>query len=239
VAPYARPNGIDLSHWKLTTPLDLNSNGTADEIRYTGTSGGLAELDNQYYYDKFDVGGTRFRARADGATTSEDTQYARSELREMTQSGGYDEAGWDRSSGTHRMRIYQRINYTFEEKPEVVAGQIHDGSDDVLQIRLEGKSDPEEPPELRVTWNDGNDFAVLDSSYTRGSAMDLLIQADECGIAVKYNSEPTLTIPVGDWDNGEWYFKAGVYNQSNTAQGDAPTSYGEVTIVGLDVDHSS
>jgi hypothetical protein len=130
------------------------------------------------------------------------------------------------------MRIHQRISHTFEEKPEVVAGQIHDGSDDVLQIRLEG-------PELLVTWNDGSDSEVLDSSYTRGAAMDLLIQADECGIAVKYNFEPTLTIPVGDWDNGEWYFKAGVYNQSNTAQGDAPTSYGEVTIVGLDVDHSS
>jgi len=102
----------------------------------------------------------------------------------------------------------------------------------VLQIRLEGTR-------LLVTWDDGSDSEVLDSSYTRGDDIDLLIQADECGITVKYNSNALLTIPVGGWDNGAWYFKAGVYNQSNVAQGDAASSYGEVTIYGLDVTHSS
>lgn len=232
VAPYIRPSGIDLSYWKLTTPVDgTDSGSTADEIKYGG-SPDLATLHDQnvYYYAKPLSGGTRFQARADGATTS-NSQYARSELREMTQGGGYDEASWDRSSGTHRMRIHQRIYHTFVAKPEVVAGQIHDGSDDVLQVRLEGT-------ELMVTWDDGNDSRVLDSSYTRGDDIDLLIQADDCGIAVKYNGGSLVTIPVGSWDNGEWYFKAGVYNQSNVAQGDSASRYGEVTIFGLDVEHS-
>jgi len=227
VAPYVQPSGIDLSYWKLTTPVDLNNNGTADEVKYGGTPD-LATLDNEDYYDKSVTGGgTRFRARADGATTSNSSN-PRSELREMRPfNQGYGETDWDRTAGTHRMQIRASIYYTLAVKKAVVAAQIHDTSDDVLQIRLEGTR-------LLVTWDNGSNSAVLDPAYSLGAKFDLLIQADDCGINVKYNNDSPLTIPVGGWDNGTWYFKAGAYTQS-TEDG---SRYGEVTIYGLAVDHS-
>jgi len=229
---HARPDNTDLSYWKLTTPIDGSDSGSvADEIRYGGSPIDLADLDNTDYFDKNSSGDIRFRARAGGATTA-NSDYPRSELREMTQDGQYDEAAWNRRSGVHVMRVYQSINYTLLSKKHVVAGQIHDGSNDMLQVRLEGTR-------LLLTTKDGEPSGVLDDSYDLGTPFDLLIQADECGVAVRYNGNNPLRVPFSDGEsNDSWYFKAGVYTQSNPDEGEAATAYGEVTVYGVDVEHS-
>lgn len=83
-----------------------------------------------------DCSAVQFRAAVDGVTTS-GSHYPRSELREMTDSG-QTMASWSSTSGTHTMVIDQAVTATPRGRPNVVAGQIHDGSDDLSVFRLEG-----------------------------------------------------------------------------------------------------
>ena len=62
----------------------------------------------------------------------------------------------------------------------------------------------------------------------------LRIEADSGGVRVYYNGVLKATYPK---HGSGWYFKAGVYTQSNLAQGDAPDAYGEVVIYSLHVQH--
>ena len=65
-------------------------------------------------------------------------------------------------------------------KPEVVAAQIHDASDDVLQIRLEGQK-------LMVQYNDGKSEQVLDPDYKLGTPYHVRIIAADSKVDVLYN----------------------------------------------------
>jgi poly(beta-D-mannuronate) lyase len=165
-----------------------------------------------------------FRAHAAGVTT-ENSDYPRSELREMA---GSREAAWSSRAGTHVLTISQAITATPVAKPHVVAGQIHDGDDDVLAIRLEGRR-------LFVDAN-GRAVGVLDANYRLGTRFIVVVSATPNGIRVTYNGSRAVRVPrVGTG----WYFKAGCYVQSNPSQGDRPHAYGEVVIYDLNVRHSA
>ena len=140
---------------------------------------------------------------------------------------GAEEAAWSSRAGTHVMTITEAITATPAAKPHVVAGQIHDGNDDVVALRLEG-------PRLFVDAN-GKDVGVLEANYQLGSKFTVSIAAAPTGIQVTYNGSPAVHLPkVGK----RWYFKAGCYTQSNPDQGDSPEAYGEVVIYSLAVQHS-
>jgi hypothetical protein len=79
--------------------------------------------------------GVVFQANAGGATTS-NSGYPRSELREMA-AGGATEASWSTTSGTSTMTERLAITHLTTAKPQVTVGQVHDGSDDVLVVRLD------------------------------------------------------------------------------------------------------
>ena len=66
------------------------------------------------------------------------------------------------------------------KKPEVVGVQIHDGKDDVMQIRLEGQK-------LMVQYHDGKSDAVLDPDYKLGTPFDVRIVAAGGKVDVLYN----------------------------------------------------
>ena len=76
-----------------------------------------------------------FTAPVDG-TTTKNSRYARSELREMN---GAEDGAWSNTSGAHTLVVTQAVTRLPEAKPEAVTTQIHDGSDDVVQIRLESQ----------------------------------------------------------------------------------------------------
>src|SRR5690606_21637503 len=73
------------------------------------------------------------------AISTENSKYPRSELREMTRSGGL--AAWSNApgAGEHHMAVDLTITRIPVVKPHLVVGQIHDKDDDVIMIRLEGK----------------------------------------------------------------------------------------------------
>ncbi len=166
-----------------------------------------------------------FRANVEGVTTS-GSRYPRSELREMDNSGR-QEASWSNSSGSHTMTIKEAITHLPAVKPEVVAGQIHDASDDVVMVRLENKH-------LFIEAA-GKNIGDLDDNYLLGTVFTVQLVAADGRIKVFYND--ALKVDYSKSGSG-YYFKAGCYTQSNTSKGDQPGDYGEVVIYGLQVSHS-
>lgn len=212
---------LDLSIWKLTLPIgppEMPSEITQPELA-------TYEIDPWFLLV---ADGVQFRANAGGVTTS-GSSYPRSELREM-EPGGTVRASWSTSAGRHEMRIDQSITHLPEVKPHVVAGQIHDASDDVVMIRLEGTH-------LFVEGG-GEDLGTLDADYTLGERFVVRIVAEGGHIRVDHGDDGTFEVDVERAAIG-CYFKAGVYTQSNVSRGDDADAYGEVILHALEVTHTS
>ena len=89
---------LNLTNWKLTLPVDAD--GQTDERAAEVRQPALNSYQHPTWFLANAAGtGVVFRAHANGAKTSTNTKYARSELREMTSS--YSNASWSPGSGTH------------------------------------------------------------------------------------------------------------------------------------------
>ncbi len=212
---------LDLSHWRLTLPIDTNHPGNPDEIRQPG----LAEFTHpDHFFLNSNRDGVVFRAHCGGVPTK-GSRFPRCELREM-EDGGRFRAGWDTGGKEiHSMTMSATITNTPPNKPHVVCAQIHDANDDLMMIRLEGSK-------LFIERNEF-DVVMLDRKYELGQPIDLVIQAGKGKVKVWHNGEPKM-----DWSvtRQGCYFKAGCYTQSNPDKGDSADSYGEVMIHKLKVE---
>ncbi len=215
---------LDLGPWKLTLPIDdPREAGSPWEILQPELA--TFSIDPHFMLDASGEA-VIFQAHA-GGTTTDNSGYPRSELREMTADGA-ELASWSTSEGTHTMTMVQAITALPEVKPHVVAGQIHDAEDDVVMIRLEG--------EHLFVEGGGDELGTLDDAYVLGTEFTVVVEAHDGEIDVYYEdlSRPAVTVPR---DVDGCYFKAGAYTQSNEEQGDAPDAYGEVVIRDLVVEH--
>ena len=209
---------IDLADWYLTLPT--GKQGDPDTVENPE----LATFTNEFFTLDDTGEAVVFSARGDGVTTK-NSHYPRSELREMN---GSQKASWSNTSGTHTLDVCEAITKVPAGKPEVVAAQIHDGGDDVLQIRLEGQK-------LMVQYDDGKSEQIIDPDYTLGTPYHVRIVAADSKVDVLYNGEKKAELPL----NGSgWYFKVGAYVQANGESGDA-NSVGAVAVYALNVDHGS
>lgn len=214
----------DLTNWKLTIPMGESKKAT--EIKQP-------ELE-KYILDPWFVvnpgGGIRFRAPVNAVTTS-GSNYPRSELREMTDSGKTN-AAWSSKSGTHTMILDETITAVPKTKKHVVAGQIHDDADDIVVIRLEY-------PNLYINL-DGKNVYTLDSSYTLGKKFNVKFVASGGQTQIYYNgsTDPVYTFTK---DYSSAYFKAGAYTQANCSKEKSSDcnndNYGEVVIYNVKVTH--
>ena len=170
--------------------------------------------------------GVQFRAAVNGVTTS-GSSYPRSELREMD---GADEASWSSTSGTHTMVIKEAITHLPNDKPEVVAGQIHGADDDLTVFRLEGTK-------LYVTNGDTTHYKLIDDNYQLGTQFEAKYVVSGGAVKAYYNGNLVATI-TKSFDGA--YFKAGAYTQANCDKSSPCSSdnYGEVIIHSLTVTHS-
>lgn len=219
---------LDLSEWKVTVPIGTAESPTEVEQPLLAT----------YSVDPWFVvstdGGVRFRAPVNATTTS-GSNYPRSELREM-KNNGQDRASWSSNSGVHSMYIDQMITAVPQTKQHVVAGQIHDASDDVIVIRLEY-------PKLFIDIN-GSDGPTLDANYTLGERFQVQFVASNGQTKILYkgaeDQEMTLRYTLNQVYSGA-YFKAGAYTQSNCGKeattGCNSNNFGEVVIYDLQVSH--
>jgi hypothetical protein len=209
---------IDLADWYLTLPT--GKQGDPDTVENPE----LATFTNEFFTLDDTGEAVVFSARGDGVTTK-NSHYPRSELREMN---GSAKAAWSNTSGTHTLDVCEAITQVPSAKPEVVAAQIHDDKDDVLQIRLEGQK-------LMVQYNDGGSEAIIDPNYVLGTPYNVRIIAANGKVDVLYNGQKKAELPLS---GSGWYWKVGAYVQSNSTKGDGAGSVGEVTVYSLNCVHA-
>jgi poly(beta-D-mannuronate) lyase len=121
---------LDLTNWKVTLPT--GKPGSPTEI----TQPALATYtDANFCVSTDSPTGVVFTAACGGVTTS-GSSYPRSELREMS---GKSLAAWGSNDGlTHTMDFTGALLMSPIVKPQVVVGQVHDASDDVIEIEYFG-----------------------------------------------------------------------------------------------------
>jgi hypothetical protein len=209
---------LDLCNWYLTLPT--GAAGDPDTVHQPD----LATNNSAHFAVNDARDGVVFTAPVDG-TTTRNSRYARSELREMN---GAQEAAWSSTSGVHTLAVTQAVTRLPEAKPEAVTAQIHDGSDDVVQIRLEGQR-------LLVQYDDGAQQVDLDPHYALGTRYTITLTAAEGRVQVRYNDQPPIDLPLSGTG---WYFKTGAYVQSNTTTGDRPPASAQVVIYALTTTHN-
>lgn len=213
-----------LDVWKLTIPFDDNGDGEADEV----TMPTLRYFeDPEFFFLSNTKDSILFRAPC-GAPATANSKYPRSELREMKK-GGKEKASWGTGDGkVHNLTLEAAVTAVPLKKPHVVCAQIHDETDDLLMVRMEGKKLFIERNELEPV--------MLDKNYELGSFFHLMIIADHGRIRVFFEQKQVMEWKV---EASGLYFKAGCYTQSNLSRGDAPDSFGEVEIRKLFVTHKS
>lgn len=213
---------LDLSHWKLTLPVDTDRHGRPDEIQPSEL---YSFVDVHHFFVNEEAKGVVFRAYCGGATTK-GSKYPRCELREITTNANVRGA-WGTDDGiTHTMTMIVAITKTPPIKSHVVCAQIHDAGDDVVMVRLEENK-------LFIERNSHAPVA-LDTNYILSTPFLLKIQAADGQIRVWHDGGLKMNWKV--LAKG-CYFKAGCYTQSNPDKGDAPDSFGEVVIYRLKVSH--
>jgi hypothetical protein len=219
-------NVLNLTNWKITLPIDGSDSGSdADEVKQPQLA--TYSID-PYFKNNSDNTGVIFRAHTGGATTS-GSGYPRSELREMTNSGASN-ASWSSGSGTHTMEIDQAITHLPVVKPHLVAGQIHDGGDDVIVFRLEGTK-------LFIDIN-GDDGPTLTSNYVLGTRFKVKFVVSNNQTKCYYND---VLMYTHNQSYSGAYFKAGAYTQSSCTgtpgSSESCSAYGEVVIYNVTVSH--
>ncbi len=145
---------FELVDWYLGLPVDENGDGKADSISEAKLAGGWT--DPRFFYPSAD-GGLSFRAPVRGATTSKNTNYVRTELREMLRRGNTKfktaapgKNNWVLSSAAPRYRkraggvdgelhAELAINHVTttgapHEIGRVIIGQIHGKDDEPVRL---------------------------------------------------------------------------------------------------------
>jgi hypothetical protein len=162
-------------------------------------------------------GRARLSAHLDGGTTP-GSSYPRVEFREL-ELDGTTKSAWDPdASGYHYIKALGRVTKLPPNKPHVVLLQCHDGSDDTVQLRVEGTN-------VKATIN-GSTVATLSSSFALNTDYYYMIRVEGTGSAsvIKIywgTTEAALSTPAytssSTGRSTGWYFKAGSYAQSNTS----------------------
>jgi hypothetical protein len=237
VAPTPTPSHVtvpsrvlDLRNWMLTLPEAVPGSTVAAEIKQPQ----LGSYSGRNFAVHAAGDGVVFTAPVGGATT-EGSTYPRSELREMT-SGGTEKASWSTDQGVNTMVVTEAVTRLPPHKAQVVTAQIHDASSDVIEILADGQHATQQGGIRLAVRYDGRQQPVhLDDAYLPGARYTVTLTAANGQISVAYNGVTKLVFTTS---RSGLYFKAGAYTQSNPAQGDAPTSFGQVVIYALQVAHT-
>lgn len=167
------------------------------------------------------------RANAGGVTTR-GSKYPRTELRELVP-GTERLAGWDSRRGFHQMTMSAAIHAGTQRRRRLVCAQMHNGDDDVAQVRLED--------DRLFVEADGDEIGDLDPDYD-GHPFQVRVAAGGAGVRIAYTPYRgrTKNVDLPGLTGRGWYFKAGMYLQSNVST-DAGGAYGEMSLYGLKVTH--
>jgi hypothetical protein len=210
---------VDLRNWAVTLP--------APDSPVTIKQPALATFSAD---PAFAVRGcaVQFQTPVNAATTP-NSRYPRSELREMAD-GGRRKAAWSSNAGHHELDVDLAFTRLPADKPHVVGAQVHDGSDDIVTLRLEGSK-------LWITHRNHSHEVLVTDAYRLGTRLRLtfVVQHDEVAAYV----DGRLVATVSDAFEGG-YFKTGAYVQANCSNSSpcSAANVGAVLLYALAVKHS-
>jgi len=215
---------FDMSKWKLQLPV---ADGPSSVVEIMQPK--LATYSDNYFHLNADKTAVVFHVNHGGATTSGSSN-PRSELREMTGTDGKTQASWPSTSGTHTMTVKLKITHLTTVKPQVVVGQIHDGTNDISVFRLEGTN-------LWISDENTLHAYLVTANYQLGTVFTYKYEVS--GGVIKYYYNGQLLPFTESKDISHLYFKAGNYLQSNpdSAPGESTSAYSEVEIYDVQVTH--
>ncbi|MGW1255251.1 polysaccharide lyase family 7 protein [Streptomyces sp. NPDC002513] len=227
--PNVAPGGnFDLSIWQLQEPV--GSPGSPTTIPSSRLQGANGYQDAYFYTDTRD-GAMTFWAPEKGVTTP-NSNYARSELREMNRDGS--PANWS-LSGTHQMTATLRV---VSVTSNVCVGQIHLGTGGsstkpLLELYYRASGDivlgtENSPAGGQTLHTVGNVSVGKTWNYTigvsGGNTIDLTVNGSTTHYPISSSFNPY-----------KQYFKAGSYNQSSSS---STTKGARVAFYKLNVSHN-
>ncbi|SEG65736.1 Ricin-type beta-trefoil lectin domain-containing protein [Actinacidiphila yanglinensis] len=223
------PGGnFDLGVWELQEPI--GSPGSPTTIPSSSLQGANGFQDSYFSTDGSD-GAMTFWAPEKGVTTP-NSNYARSELREMNRDGSA--ADWS-LSGTHRLDATLRV---VSVTSNVCVGQIHLGSGGtstkpLLELYYHSNGDivvglENSPDGGQTTHTVGNVPVGTKWSYSIG-------ESGGSSLTLSVNGSTTSYGVPSSFSPYKQYFKAGSYNQSSS---DSTTNGARVGFYALNVTHS-
>jgi len=183
--------------------VDVIEGGLSVDDRFTLTSDGEANA--------------QFRMYVDYGRTSEGTQYARSELRELDEEG--DNAAWDSDDGQHFCEAVSRVLRVAPtgDKPEVCIFQTHDASSDLMRIITTDGGGGADGLRLEILWTPpGGDeeSEIIMPTYELGQWVSWRQEFDDGQARVILDDE--IVWQENNMGTTGCYFKCGCYNQANT-----------------------
>lgn len=229
-----------------TTFLNINGKGTAAggwwnlgigfesghvDITPAQLQGGY--VNNPYYVMNAANTAVQMQVFMNGGRTSTNTKYPRCEFRELNSDG--TKASWSGSSGHHILRGKSKVMHMAPEKPEVVVAQMHDASDDTLQIHVTGATaGGAETWRLKIN---GSTVTTLATGVALGQEVAWDIDVNAGNLTVKIDGVTKYTGNPG-WGGGQ-YFKVGDYAQQNsTDQSNSSSEYSRIELRDLVCSHS-
>lgn len=253
---FAQADKIDLSHWKITIPTTKNGkliNVEPPEIFDFRSNDDL----KKYFYEDPDDGALVFYAFP--ASTTKNTKFSRSELREQMEPGS-NHVNWTFADGGNMKGTLAVAETTRDETGKyhgTIVMQIH-GRLTNEQRELIGKDDNNAPPILKVRWVEGK--LVVETKYLKDLEMPYEEMLHEkawgnrkkafCEV-VGYNkftlevivSEGYMEVVLNDderiiyddihmekWGVFDNYFKAGNYFQSRDEGSHAYVKYYDLEV---------
>ncbi len=184
---------VDFNHWKITLPVDNDSNGKPDEYQPSSlinqNYSSITNL-NPFMYDDNTDGSITFYTYPAGATTG-NSSYPRTELREqLTPGNNYN--NWTISDGgileaeLKVESVSDDISNQYD-KNIVIVGQIH-GLISQADMATYGFSSNHAPPLLKMKWIDG-DLKVYKKNLVNNSTsgIDLYDDSNSTWSDVSYN----------------------------------------------------
>lgn len=246
---------IDLTHWKLTLPLDKNGDGKPDEYlpvelaKFKDTD----ELKPNFYTDE--DGGLVFYCQTSGDfVTTKNSKSPRTELREQLEPGS-NNTNWTLAQGG---KMKGRLQITRSSKGDrFMVMQIHGRLTDEQRATI-GKDDNDAPPLLKIYYNNGQievahkvlkdksttgDNIFQKSSWTdaqhyyfskrvENEVFSFEIEASEGKLVVIKDGESKVfedpDLKIWPFEN---YFKAGNYLTTSSKKAFSEVKYYELTVV--------
>ena len=228
--PSVAPGGnFDLSLWELQEPTGSpGSPNTIPPAQLEGANG----YQDSYFYTASADGAMTFWDPENGVTTP-NSNYSRSELREMTSSGAA--ANWF-APGTHTLSATLKVT---QVPDHVCVGQIHLGSGGSTKPLLElfYYSSGTIKIGIEQTPAGGNEVLYTVGSVPLGSTWSYVIGLSGSTISLVVNGGATQKWTASSTFNGYgMYFKAGDYDQTS---GSSSSVGARVGFYALTIHHSS